>query len=158
MTVGIAGGTDDTFPERLADIINKSFSPGVFRTKVFSTAEDVLRCEPDAVVFCPKFLWKKEMILPETIAIAYDNSVKCVGKQIYTYGIGGENHITCSSLDRGKMVICLRNDIVCAGGKTVEAQEIPLSEPDDMTDEEFLAAVSALVVLGLPTEKLKYAL
>lgn len=71
-----------------------------------------------------------------------------------SYGAGGRNTITLSSLEGGRICLAVQRELVTVEGGVVERQELVLPYPAGQTEPElFMARVGALLLLGgMPNE------
>ncbi|MPM13096.1 hypothetical protein SDC9_59451 [bioreactor metagenome] len=72
-----------------------------------------------------------------------------------SYGAAPKDTITLSSLEGDKMCAALQRELVTVEGTVVERQELVLPFREGMAPLPFLAAVGALLLLGVPPEEIQ---
>lgn len=71
-----------------------------------------------------------------------------------SYGVSPRDSLTISSREDGALWVALQRELVTVGGRIVERQEFPLALEPGEKELSALAAAGALLLLGLPPEKL----
>lgn len=71
-----------------------------------------------------------------------------------SYGRSARDSLTISSREGDKLWAALQRDLVTVGGRVVERQEFPLTLPEGQEELSTLAVAGALLLLGVPTERL----
>ena len=70
------------------------------------------------------------------------------------YGMSGCNSITLSSIKEDECILTLQRDILTLGGCVLERQDIAVRKDKATDPEELMAAAAALLILGIPPEKI----
>ena len=65
-----------------------------------------------------------------------------------SYGTGGANTITLSSLEGGRAMVAVQRSFPALGGETVERQELPIPFREGSAPELLLALAGARLLLG----------
>lgn len=71
-----------------------------------------------------------------------------------SYGISPRDSLTISSRERDTLWAALQRELVTVDGRVVEQQEFPVSLGQGEEELSALAAAGALILLGVPPEKL----
>lgn len=71
-----------------------------------------------------------------------------------SYGVSPRDSLTISSREGGTLWVALQRELVTVDGQIVERQEFPLALDPGETELPALAAAGALLLLGVPPEKL----
>ena len=71
-----------------------------------------------------------------------------------SYGVSPRDTLTVSSREDGALWIALQRELVTVDGRLVERQEFPLTLAPGEQELSALAAAGALLLLGVPPEKL----
>jgi hypothetical protein len=78
--------------------------------------------------------------------INFKNSNINVYGNLITYGLGGKNTVTVSSMeDNNSFVYCLQRDVTCGSIALVEPEEVPVNM-DFSNDEEIYAAIVGITI------------
>ena len=75
----------------------------------------------------------------------------CAGVEadsVITYGLGGKDTVTVSSIGESKCMIAIRRDVITLFGGVIEEQELPVDVGGGEV-EELMAAVGVLTALGI---------
>lgn len=75
-------------------------------------------------------------------------------ESVVSYGLSDKSTLTPSSISEHETVISIQRELPTIDGDLLEQQEIALKRPEDMPVEKFLAVVGALLITGIPPEKL----
>ena len=73
---------------------------------------------------------------------------------VVSFGLSVKDSITLSSLAPKQAVLTLQREILCLNGVNLEQQEIPLYIPKGADANRIMAVNAALLLLGLPPERL----
>ena len=71
-----------------------------------------------------------------------------------SYGVSPRDSLTISSREGGTLWVALQRELVTVDGRVVERQEFPLALKPGERELSALAAAGALLLLGVPPEKL----
>lgn len=71
-----------------------------------------------------------------------------------SYGVSPRDSLTVSSREGGALWVALQRELVTTDGQIVERQEFPLALKPGEDELPALAAAGALLLLGVPPEKL----
>ena len=71
-----------------------------------------------------------------------------------SYGVSPRDSLTISSREDGALWVALQRELVTVDGRIVERQEFPLALEPGERELPALAAAGALLLLGVPPEKL----
>ena len=71
-----------------------------------------------------------------------------------SYGVSPRDSLTISSRERDTLWAALQRELVTVDGRVVEQQEFPVSLGQGEEELSALAAAGALILLGVPPEKL----
>lgn len=71
-----------------------------------------------------------------------------------SYGVSPRDSLTISSREGGALWAALQRELVTVDGRVVERQEFPLRVEPETGELPALAAAGALLLLGVPPEKL----
>ena len=160
MTAGVvekAGGGLSVF---ITQVLKKCENCADTLVKAVSRPEVFSGDAPELIVFSAVAYSGKRPIFPDSVLIIPEKDAKeiAVARVVYTYGMGSTDDVTYSSIDGSKKVVSLQNEMTALTGKTVESQDIPVTQPGEISSDELLAAMAALIILGVPPEKLSSAL
>jgi len=67
---------------------------------------------------------------------------------VVTYGMSAKDSITMSSIGEDTCVLALQRELVTAGGRILERQELKIQATD--TADELMASAGVMLLLGLP--------
>ena len=71
-----------------------------------------------------------------------------------SYGMSGRNSITLSSIKEEECILTLQRDVLTLDGTLLERQDIAVRRDRKTDTEEFMAIMAALLILGIPPEKI----
>ena len=72
-----------------------------------------------------------------------------------SYGLSPRDSLTLSSRERERLWCALQRELVTLDGAVVERQEFPVLPPPGLEPLSALAAAGALLLLGVPPERLR---
>lgn len=93
----------------------------------------------------------KILFIPDTAAALLQSYQ---AESVVSYGLSDKSTLTPSSISEHETVISIQRELPTIDGDLLEQQEIALKRPEDMPVEKFLAVVGALLITGIPPEKL----
>jgi hypothetical protein len=121
----------------------------------------VIKLQSNLIIVPPKWedgLEKKEnrqkckiLFIPDTAAALLQFYQ---AESVVSYGLSDKSTLTPSSISEHETVISIQRELPTIDGDLLEQQEIALKRPEDMPVEKFLAIVGALLITGIPPEKL----
>ena len=74
---------------------------------------------------------------------------------VVTYGLSRRDSLTLSSREGERLWCALQRELVTLDGAVVERQEFPVLPPPGLEPLSALAAAGALLLLGVPPERLR---
>ena len=141
--LGHAGMLDEitiTQAERLADV------SGNYDLFVVCPMEDYARHLTGSKIST------KILLLPDVFPKPLIRTIESA--LVVSFGLSVKDSITVSSLLPRQAVLTLQREILCLNGVDLEQQEIPLHVPKGADANRVMAVNAALLLLGLPPEKL----
>lgn len=160
----------EDFDENIMALITenlKKCSPQLKRGIILTRAESLSgtgRLDPDILVLSSKAAAKPELsdTAPNKCKFFLApgaTTAKTAGRVhadcVISYGMSARDSITLSSMDGLDRVISLQRELVTLDGHISEQQEIPLRTERKISRDNLMAAVGALLLLGVPTENME---
>ena len=137
---GLSGEITITQAQRLADI------SGSYDLFVICPMEQYA-CHPVENKIAAKI-----MLLPGMFPKKMIHTIKA--GLVVSFGLSVKDSVTVSSLAPRQALLTLQREILCLNGADLEQQEIPLYVPKGADANRIMAVNAALLLLGLPAEKL----